>query len=315
MYDTIIIGSGPAGLTASIYASRYHLKNLVVGKSPGGTIAYAHKVDNFPGLPGISGVELGQKIFQQAKDLGGEILLDGVVNIEAVKEDNTVLNVSDPFFKVKTETNKEFIAKTLIIATGTERRKLGIPGEKEYLGKGVSYCTNCDAPFFKGKTVVVVGGANAACSGAAHLAEFAKKVYLAYRKEALRADPAWVEEVKRNSLIEVIYNANVVEIIGAGGRVTEIELDVPYNGNRSIKTDGVFIEIGGAPINNLASLLGVALNKDGYLEVDDKMATNISGIFAAGDITTKNIFLPQALTSASEGAIAAFSVFNYLKKV
>lgn len=314
-YDTIIIGSGPAGLTASIYASRYKLANLVIGKMPGGTIAYAHKVENYPGIPDVAGAELGQKMMNQAKALGGEILGENVVE---------VIKNSVGLFTIKAESGKEFEAKTLIIATGTERRKLNIPGEKEYLGKGVSYCTNCDAPFFKGKTVVLVGGANAACSGAVHLAEYASKVYLVYRKSELRAEPVWVEEVKSNPKIEIIYNTNLTKILGKegeGGRegvegmgkVTKVEIDNPYKDEKVLKTDGVFVEIGGMPAVDFIKPLGVAMDENSYIKVTDEMATNIDGIFAAGDVTDKSLVLQQTITACAQGAIASYSVFKYLK--
>ena len=306
-YDTIIIGAGPAGLTASIYASRYKLSNLVIGKVPGGTIAYAHKVENFPGVPGISGVELGQRMLEQVKALEVEILAEEVVGIEK--------SVVDGKFKITTNTKKEFEARTLIVALGTERRKLNVPGEKEYLGKGVSYCVTCDAPLFKGKTVVLVGGSNAACSGAIHLANFAEKIYLIYRKNALRAEPVWVEEVKENSRIEVIYETNVTEVLGDGTRVTGVKLDVPYSGNSMLSSNGVFIEIGGQPSSSLLQPLGVELDEDGYVRVDERMSTNIPGLFAAGDLTTKSLILQQVITACAGGAVAANSAFEYLKKV
>lgn len=328
MFDTIIIGSGPAGLTASIYASRYHMSNLVIGKIPGGTITYAHKVDNYPGLMGISGVELGQKMLGQVKELGAEILFDGVGRVELVKEGlegkdgQGGQDVQGKYFKVATESGKEFKTKTLIAATGTERRKLNVPGEKEYSGKGVSYCTNCDAPFFKEKTVVVVGGANAACSGAAHVAEFAKKVYLIYRKDELRAEPAWVSEVKENPAIEIIYNTNVVKILGGKEgtnekkgleRVTGLELDVPFQGKSIIACDGVFIEIGGVPLSSLLIPLGINMDENNYVKVNDNMETNISGVFAAGDFTTHSLILSQTITACADGAIASASAYKYLK--
>lgn len=309
MYDTIIIGSGPAGLTASIYASRYKLNSLVVGKLPGGTITYAYKVENYPGVFNISGTELGQKMIEQAKALGGEIVLERVAKIEKGKEN----------FKIVTESDKELLAKALIVASGTERRKLGIPGEEEYLGKGVSYCSTCDAPFFKEKTVVLIGGSNAACSGATHLASFANKVYLIYRKSTLRAEPIWVEETKKNPKIEVIYETNITKILGAkeiggvGDVVGGVELDKQHNGEELLKTDGVFIEIGGAPAVDFVKPLGVEINEEGYIKVNEKMETSVRGIFAAGDVTDKSLILSQAITACAQGAIAAYSAFRYLK--
>jgi len=305
IYDTIIIGAGPAGLTASIYASRYRLSNLVIGKLPGGTITYAHKVENFPGFISVSGLELAQKMIEQAKTYGIKILTENVGKIERSKGE---------IFKLTAETGKEFLAKTLIVATGTERRKLNVPGEKEYSGKGVSYCTTCDAPFFKNKIVVLIGGSNAACSGAIHLAEFAEKVYLIYRKGELRAEPVWVEEVKQNHRITVIYNTNVSEILGDGTKVTAVRLDTPYQASNELSTDGVFIEIGGVPASSFLIPLGVVLDEDGYVKVNEKMETNIGGLFAAGDLTTRAKILQQLVIACADGAIAAFSVFSYLKR-
>lgn len=303
MYDTIIIGTGPAGLTASIYASRYKLANLVIGKIPGGTIVYAHKVENYPGLPGIAGAELGQKMMGQAKGLGAEILAE---NVTEVRKDQEVFNI-------KTESGKEFQARSLIAALGTERRKLGVPGEKEYLGRGVSYCVTCDGPFFRNKTVVLVGGSNAACSGAVHLSEYIGKLYLVYRKDELRGDPIWIEEIKENPKIEVIYKTNVTEILGDGAKVTGVKLDVSHDGTTDLETDGVFIEIGGVPASSFLAPLGIELDENGYVKVDEEMRTNIAGLFAAGDFTTKGLILQQTITACGQGAIAASSAFKYLK--
>ncbi len=302
MNDVIIIGSGPAGLTASLYASRYQLTNLVIGGLLGGTITYAHKVDNFPGVSGLSGLELSQRMVAQVKALGTEIVGDNVVSV--VKENEN--------FKVVTQSQKEFSSKTIILTTGTERRKLDIPGEEQFLGKGVSYCTTCDAPFFKDKTVVLVGGSNAACSGAIHLAKFAQKIYLIYRKAALRAEPVWVGEVKNNPKIEVIYETNLTQILGSD-HVEKVTLDKPFNGQNEISAQGVFVEIGGVPSSLLADQLGVEKDNDGYIKVTPSMQTTIRGVFAAGDVTDQSIILSQAITACAQGAIAANSAFEYLK--
>jgi len=324
-YDVLIIGSGPAGLMAAIYASRYKLSNLVIGRVLGGTITYAHKVENFPGFKDISGVELGQKMAEQAKALGAEILQEGVSQIILGAEDgNAESHISPRCFRIITETGKEFESKSLIVATGTERRKLGVSGEEEYLGKGVSYCTTCDAPFFKDKTAVLVGGSNAACSGALHLADFAKKIYLIYRKRELRAEPVWVEEVKANPKIEVIYETNVTKILGVGEvggireegeRVGGVELDKPYSGSNILLTDGVFIEIGGVPAGEFLKSLEIEFDEGGYIKVGERMETNIPGVFAAGDVTNKSLILSQAITACAQGAIAANSAFEYLKSL
>lgn len=305
MYDVLIIGAGPAGLTASIFVSRYKLSSLVIGKMAGGTITWAGKVDNFPSQPGIAGLELGQKMVAQVKSLGVEILAE---NVSGIKKE------TEKEFVVTTDSGNEFQAKLIIVTTGTERRRLNVPGENEYLGKGVSYCTTCDAPFFKDKTVVLVGGSNAACSGAVHLSHFAKKVYLVYRKFELRAEPVWVEEIKENPKIEVIYDTNLVKIAGENGRVKEVEFDKPYDNKTLLTTDGVFVEIGGVPSAEFLKPLGVEFDESGYIKVSEKMETNIEGVFAAGDVTTKSLILSQAITACADGAIAANSAFEYLSR-
>jgi thioredoxin reductase (NADPH) len=308
-YDTVIIGAGLAGLTASIYASRYKMSNVVVGKLPGGTITLAHKVENFPGFTSITGLELARNVIMQVKALGAEILPDEVVKVKVVEASG-----NEPhFFRVTTEKGGEFEAQTLIATTGTERRKLGVPGEKEYLGKGVSYCTHCDAPFFKGKTVAMIGGSNAAVGGAIHLSQFAQKVYIIYRKSELRAEPIWVEEVLKNPKIEVIYNTNVTEVLGDGNKVTGVKLDNPYQGSAELSLEGVFVEIGGVPASSFLLPLGVELDENGFVKVNERMETNVHGVFAAGDFTTQSLILQQAITACAQGAIAASSAFKYLR--
>jgi thioredoxin reductase (NADPH) len=302
--DLIIIGAGPAGLTASIYASRYKLSNIVIGKVLGGTITLAHKVENFPGFVSISGVELAQKMREQVKSLGAEIIFENVGKITKRGE----------IFEVMLESsNRVLKGRSVIVATGTERRKLGVPGEKEYVGRGVSYCSTCDAPFFRDKVVALIGGSDAAVSGAIHVAGFTKKVYIIYRRDKLRAEPIWVEEALNNPKIEVIYNTNVVEILGDGSKVTAVKLDNPYRNSDRLPLDGVFIEIGGVPGSSLVVPLGVELVKGGFVKVNRTMATKVKGLFAAGDLTTESLIMQQAITACAQGAIAAASAFKYLK--
>lgn len=304
VYNLIIIGTGPAGLTASIYASRYRIKHLVVGKEIGGTMALASEIENYPGFEKISGGKLSQKMVNQAKDLGAEIINDNVVGVKDYSSK----------FKVITEGGRGYEAKALIVATGTQRRKLKVPGEEEYLGRGVSYCATCDAPFFKDKTVAVIGGSNAAVMGAIHLARFAQKVYLIYRKKPLRAEPIWVERVEKETKVEIIYEINITEILGDGTKVTGVRLNNSYRGQAQLSLDGVFVEIGGVPGVELVKSLGIYLDEKGYIKVNPDMFTNVPGVFAAGDVANAAGELQQIVTAASEGAIAAHSVYRFLKE-
>lgn len=303
-FDLVIIGAGPAGLSASIYASRYRVKHVIVGGMIGGAMSTAAWVENYPGFERIRGIELSQKMADQAKNLGAEIVVSEVGKIEKTSEG----------FLVKTSGKGNFATRTLLLATGTQRRKLGISGEDEYVGKGVSYCTTCDGAFFKNKTVVVIGGANAAVMGAIHLSEFASKVYLVYRKKPLRAEPIWVERAVRNPKIEIIYEKNVTEIVGDGSRVSGIKLDAPHDGKNEISLDGVFVEIGGVPGVDLIKPLGVNLDEKGYVKTSPDMSSNVEGLWAAGDIADVSGEFQQIVMAVAEGARAALSIYQFIKK-
>ena len=302
MYDLIIVGAGPAGLTASIYASRYKLKHLVLAKSIGGTVLEAHKVENYPGFSSITGMDLMQKFSQQVKDLGAEIKM---VEVDSIKK-------KDKIFEVIDSENKKYQAKAIILALGTRRRQLNIPGEKEFLGKGVSYCAVCDAAFCKDKIVAVVGGSNAAVTSALMLAEHAQKVYLIYRKDELRAEPIVVERLKTNSKIEIITDTNILKIEGKD-KVEKIILDKDYKDSKELKLDYVFIEVGSVPLVALASKLGVEVDKTSFIKIGPDQATNVLGVYAAGDVTAGLAKLRQIVTAAAEGAVAATSAYKYLR--
>lgn len=302
MYDLIIIGLGPAGLTAGIYAARYKINTLLVGEKPGGQATDAYIIENYPGIPDIPGVELLARFKKHLEKFKLPIKQEIVKGIKKINS----------AFEVVTEKNK-YQTKTVIFASGTERRKLQIPGEKELLGKGVGFCATCDAFFFREKTTAVVGGADSAVTAALQLAEVGKKVYLVFRTDKLTAIPAWVERVKENPKIELIPKSNVLKIKGEN-KVESIELDKPHQDKKELKVDGVFIEIGAEPISNLIKPLGVKTDQKGYIKVNEAQETNIAGLFAAGDATTGSNKLQQIVTAAAEGAIAASSVFKYLKK-
>jgi len=317
IFDLTVVGAGPAGLMASIYASRYRLSNLVIGKQLGGELALASKVENCPGFISIPGFKLAQKMAKQAEGLGGEIVYEEVGRIETSHQLPATSHQQDRLFKVSVSGKEKYRARAVVVATGSERRKLNVPGEKEYMGKGVSYCTTCDAPFYKDKVVVLIGGADSACSGAIHAAEYAKKIYIIYRKDELRAEPAWVEDwgkIEASGKGETIFKTRVIEILGDGGKVSSIKLDKPYKGKDILKVDGIFIEIGGVPGTSLVQPLGVKLDETGHVVVSDDMSTNVPGLFCAGDMTSKSVVFKQAIWAMAQGARAGASVYRYLKK-
>jgi thioredoxin reductase (NADPH) len=303
MYDVAIVGSGPAGYSAGIYASRYQLKTVIFGRMLGGTVSEAHKICNYPGFEEITGLDLGTKMYEHAKESGCEIQFDSITNVEKV----------DDHFKLMTDIGKEFEAKTVIIALGTERTKLTIPDEDEFLGRGLSYCATCDANFYKNRTVAVIGGSSAATMAAMMLSEVAEKVYIIYRGNELRGDPTWKEDVLKNEKIEVIYKAVITELEG-DERLESIKISRDYGGSNEIEVDGIFIEIGSEPNQDLPKKINIETDKKGYILVDDAQRTNIEGIWAAGDCTTNSNGFRQVITAVSEGGIAANDVYKYLRR-
>ncbi len=294
VYDTIIIGAGPAGMTAAVYAARYKLKTLMISKDVGGIANLAHKIENWPGIISITGIELMQNFKQHVESLGVKIIQDEVVKLSAG-------------FEVTASSGKRFKSKTLILALGTVRRKLNVPGEDEFIGKGVSYCVICDCVFFKNKTVCVVGGSNSAAMAALLLADYAKKVYLMYRKEQLRAEPVLVDRLEKNKKIQVMYTTEIEKILG-----TKFVEKIVLSNGKEMPMEGVFIEAGGIPSTDLAKELGVKLDEHSCIIVDSNMQTNVPGVYAAGDIT--NTPLDQVVTACADGAKAAYTIFNSLKR-
>jgi thioredoxin reductase (NADPH) len=302
-YDIAIVGSGPAGFSASIYASRYKLNNIVLGKLPGGTITEAHKVCNYPGLIDISGIDLGVKFLQQAQTLGGEYKAEQVVDIKKEKDK----------FVITVDNGNKYTSKILLLTTGTNRNKLNLKNEEYYLGKGLSYCATCDALFFKEKTVAVVGGSNAATMAASMLSSIASKVYIIYRGTQLRGDQVWVEEVMSKGNIEIIYTTMVIGLEGKD-KLKRIKLSRSFNNSEYLDIDGVFVEIGSEPNVDLQKKLGINLDDKGYIKVSKDQKTNLEGVWAAGDCTNGSNEFRQVVTAVSEGAIAANSMFEHLKK-
>jgi len=294
-YDLIIIGSGPAGLTAALYAARYKVNALVVGKLLGGTATKAYKVCNFPAFKGISGFELISKMIEQVKSLDVEIKQEDILGISGKDND----------FKIKTN-KTEYSAKKILIATGSDKRRLNLEKEDEFVGKGVNYCATCDAGFYKDKVVCVVGGGNAALTSALLLTKFAKQVYIIYRRESfINAEPAWADEVAKNPKIKILFETNITELIGEE-KLEKIKLD----NEKELSVDGVFVEIGNTPGTKLAEMLKIKLDGKN-IAVNKNQATNIKGIFAAGDVT--NNPLKQIITACAEGAVAVNSIYKELR--
>ncbi len=300
--DLIILGAGPAGLSASIYASRYKMDHLVIGQTPGGLITEAHKVCNFPTESEISGEDLGAKIKDHAEKAGGQIVFKTIKSVVKV----------DGGFEVLVDGAEKYTAKSLIIATGTIHRHLGLAKEKEFIGHGVSYCSTCDGPFFRNKVVAVVGGGNSAMTAALHLSSIAEKVYLIVRGDKLKGEVVWQDQVIADTKIEKVFNTNVVDFIGASN-LEKIKLSAPYQDQEELSINGLFIEIGSVPELSVISDLNVSLDDYGYIQVEKDMATSVPGVYAAGDVTNGSNNFRQVITACAEGAIATNSAFLYIK--
>ena len=298
-YDVIIIGGGVAGLAAALQAKRFNLNTLVLTKEIGGLLNIPNPVENYPGMGFTTGMEVIKKIRAHAEKFKPEIKEETVIDCK--KKGN--------IFALKTE-NSEYYGKSIVFATGSDRRKLEVPGEKEHIGKGVSYCASCDGALFGNKTVAVVGGNDSAAQEALLLTQYAKKVYIIYRGEKIRAEPMLVGQVEKNLKIEIITNTNIKQIKGKIF-VDSIVLDMEYKGSAELKLDGLFVEIGHTPSSVLAAELGVKLNEAKEIMVDRESKTNVLGIFAAGDVTDNG--WKQAIIAASQGSFAAFSAYKYIK--
>jgi len=301
-YDVIIIGGGPAGLSAGIYTSRARLRSLLIEKGAiGGQIINAEKVENYPGFAeGISGIDLTTAMHQQATKFGLETLADEVSSIEVKGKEKLV----------KT-TQGDFIAGAVIIAGGSERQKLGVPGEAKYTGKGVSYCATCDGAFFRGKTVAVIGGGNAAVTEALELTKFAAKIILVHRRNELRATKIMQEKLLADTRIQVSWDSAVQEIIG-DTFVKQIRLrNVKTNKETVIDVSGVFVSVGSQPATGyLKGLLN--LDAVGAIVTNGRLETSVPGIFAAGDIRSGSI--RQVIGAAGDGAMAAVNAGKYLSE-
>lgn len=303
MFDVIIIGGGAAGCTASIYAARRGLKVLLLeAKAIGGLLLYAIEIENYPGFESISGAELASRLEKQVRNLPIQVFYENVIDVKKTKE-NT--------FKVLTGSGKEFEGKTLIVASGVEHRELGIKGEEKFIGRGLSYCATCDAPFFKGKEVAVVGGGNTAFQYAIYLSDLCSKVYLIHRRHGFRAEDALVERLRARKNVEFKIPYVVVELLGEkmleGVRLKNLETGE----EESLTVPGLFVAIGHKAKVDFLSNLGIKLTEKGFVEVDERMRTNVEGVFAAGDVTGIE---QQLVVACAQGAIAALNAARYLKE-
>ncbi|MBU0668047.1 FAD-dependent oxidoreductase [Patescibacteria group bacterium] len=304
VFDFLIVGAGCAGASGAMYATRLNLKAVMVAELPGGLITTTHLVENWPGIKSITGPDLASSLVDHALSFGVPLKNERVTEIV-----NANLNPpegSQSGFIVKTAGN-EYLAKTVLIATGTKHRKLGAPGEKEFENKGVSYCALCDGAFYKGKVVCVVGGGDSAAKEALVLSEHASKVYIIVRRDVLRAEPVNADRVKANGKIEVLFNTQIEEILGSD-KVEKIHL----KGGNEMAMDGVFMAIGHDALSALAGPLGVDLNDKKEIKINRRAETNVPGVYAAGDVTDTEF--KQAITGSAEAVTAAFFAFDYIGK-
>ncbi|MDT7860685.1 MAG: thioredoxin-disulfide reductase [Saccharolobus sp.] len=301
-FDVIIIGLGPAAYGAALYTARYMMKTLVIGETPGGQLTEAGIVDDYLGLIEIQASDMIKIFNKHIEKYNVPVILDSVEKIE---------NNNNEFI-VKTKRKGEFKADSVILAIGVKRRKLNVPGEQEFTGKGVSYCSVCDAPLFKNRIVAVVGGGDSALEGAEILSSYATKVYLIHRRDSFRAQPIYVETVKKKPNVEFILNSVVKEIRG-DKIVKQIVVQNLKTGEiKELNVNGVFVEIGFDPPTDFARNNGIETDENGYIKVDEWMRTNVPGIFAAGDCTSMWLGFRQVITAVAQGSVAATAAYRYL---
>lgn len=303
IYDVIIAGAGPAGMTAAVYTSRASMSTLMIERGiPGGQMANTEDVENYPGFESILGPELSTKMFEHAKKFGAEYAYGDIKEIKDGVEYKTVVAGS-----------KEYKARAVIITTGAEYKKLGAPGEKELGGRGVSYCAVCDGAFFKNKELFVIGGGDSAVEEGVYLTRFASKVNIVHRRDELRAQAILQKRAFDNEKVNFIWSHTVKQINEKNGKVGSITLVSTKNGEeQELPADGVFIYVGMVPLSKPFESLGIT-NKNGYIETNEQMETKVPGIFAAGDIREKT--LRQIVTATGDGSIAAQAVQHYVEEL
>ncbi|MBT2678938.1 thioredoxin-disulfide reductase [Bacillus sp. ISL-35] len=303
IYDVIIIGAGPAGMTAAVYTSRANLSTLMLERGvPGGQMANTEEVENYPGFDHILGPELSTKMFDHAKKFGAEYAYGDVKEVIDGKE-----------YKTIKAGNKEYKARSIIISAGAEYKKIGVPGEQELGGRGVSYCAVCDGAFFKNRELVVVGGGDSAVEEGVYLTRFASKVTIVHRRDELRAQKILQDRAFANEKIDFIWNHTVKQINDKDGKVGSVTLVSTQDGSeQEFPADGVFIYIGMVPLTKPFESLGIT-NSNGYIETNEQMETKVPGIFAAGDIREKT--LRQIVTATGDGSIAAQNAQHYVEEL
>ncbi|GAB3801363.1 thioredoxin-disulfide reductase [Virgibacillus kimchii] len=303
MYDVIIAGAGPAGMTAAVYASRANLDTLMIERGiPGGQMANTEDVENYPGYDHILGPDLSNKMFEHAKKFGAEYAYGDIKEV-----------IDNGNYKTVIAGQKEYKTRALIITTGAQYKKLGIPGEEELGGRGVSYCAVCDGAFFKERHLIVVGGGDSAVEEGIYLTRFADKVTVVHRRDELRAQKILQDRAFDNSKIDFIWDTVVKKINEKDGKVGSVTLHNNKTGNEyDHEIDGVFVYIGMVPLNEPFLSLGIT-NDEGYIPTNEYMETNIKGIFAAGDIREKS--LRQIVTATGDGSIAAESAIKYVENL
>lgn len=302
IYDVIIIGAGPAGMTAAVYASRGNISTLILERGiPGGQMMNTEEIENYPGYEHISGPDLSQKMLSHAKLFGAEYAYGDVVEVR-----------DDGEYKTIVTSDKQYQTKTIIIATGTEYSKLGIAGESELTGRGVSYCAVCDGAFFKNKEIFVIGGGDSAVEEAMYLTRYANKVTIVHRRDKLRAQKILQERAMANNKIAFIWNT-VVKSINGEDKVQSITLQSTGDdrAERTLDTEGVFMFVGVRPLTKPFANLGI-LDDKGYVIADNNLATTVPGIFVAGDVRVKTV--RQVVTAAGDGGVAAQSVLHFIEE-
>jgi thioredoxin reductase (NADPH) len=303
IYDVVIIGAGPAGMTAAVYTSRANLATLMIERGiPGGQMANTEEVENYPGFETILGPELSTKMFEHAKKFGAEYAYGDVTEIIDGEEYKTIISGK-----------KQYKTRTIIISTGAEYKKLGIPGEAELGGRGVSYCAVCDGAFFKEKNLIVIGGGDSAVEEGIYLTRFAKKVTIVHRRDKLRAQKIIQDRAFANEKIDFIWNTTVKEIHEVDGKVGKVTLVSTEDGTETkVDADGVFVYVGMLPLTSPFASLNI-LNEAGYIVTNEKMETAVPGIYAAGDVREK--MLRQIVTATGDGSIAAQTAQHYIEEL